>query len=304
MRNFIHVSKLVVLLIALSSCTAASVKTETITISGKLTGGVNSGDLSFKQRTGVKEVEIKDNGFKITFSSSHPVLIRFYLKRYQEWEVFARPGDKIEMNFDLVDLINSLNSITYIGDSKNENEFLIKMRNLFKYDTGDQLPFYNCPESSLLNKVDSLKSIASGLWGSYKIKNKNCDPVFEKYIKNYIRYVCAFYINYYPKTYKANFAHPSYKESINFKNKMNSVNIENPELLDHVVYCDYLNYKIAQKAKELMIYTSYGKNKKGYIAFKIKAINDMLKNKEVITYSKFAALYSLFVSKSSEAVDV
>ena len=273
-----------IILIGLAGCMESRNSMDSMVLFGKIEQPLIASAVFILDKSGFSKVKINPDGNYFQWqkdSIAEPLLlsIRYGLSQY--WDIYIEPGDSIHLSFDDEYVLNSLNTITFTGDRKIENEFLLQIKQVFNKESSYERHFYNCQEDEFISKVDSLMTIGMGMIDNFEEKN-SMSKSFENFMMEYVNYTCAIYLNNYPGLYKYAFGHRFYHKSESFELALQeSVNLDRPDLLNHHAYTDFLVRRISSLSG--LDYLSLREND-------IQKIHNILKRTSELTDSLITSL--------------
>src|SRR5690606_29369208 len=236
------------ILMGLTGCMETRDSMDGMVLFGKIEQPLIASAVFILDKSGFSKVKINPDGNYFHWkkeSITEPLLLSIRYGLSQNWYVYIEPGDSVHLSFKDQNILNSVHSLTFTGDRKIENEFLVHMKQVFNKESSLEHHFYNCQEDEFISKVDSLMTMGMRMIDDFVEKNPR-SKTFEIFLREYVNYTCATYLNNYPGIYKYNFGHRFYQKSESFELALQeSVNLDRPDLLNHHAYTDFLVRRIS-----------------------------------------------------------
>src|SRR5690606_15999633 len=248
MLFYVHLISFLLMLCGLTGCNNSGKMQMGVSIECKIQNPLPGSSLYIGDRFGFRKVESDSMSEDLVWqrdSVSGPLLLSAYFYRIENGCIYVEPGDSLKLEFDGHEIRNSLNNLSFQGDRRIENEFLIMIKQVFNKESSYELDFYNCPESEFIERVDSLRNHGMELIDLYL--NEHPENVsFEQFVREYVNYTCALYLINYPIKYRYIFGHRDYFKSKALEKKIQDiVKLERPDLVDHFRYVEFLLERIS-----------------------------------------------------------
>jgi len=170
---------------------------EGVAIECKIQNPLHSSNIYIGDRFNFRKAEVDTSSQNLLWQRDSvvgPLLVSAYFDRNQNCCIYLEPGDRLKLEFNGREIQNSLNSLTFEGGRKIENEFLISLKKVFNKNLSYEFDFYNCPEREFMERIDSLRDHGLDMINSYT-KEHTGKLDFENFTREYINYTCALYLN-------------------------------------------------------------------------------------------------------------
>lgn len=241
---------------------------------------------------GNDQILIDSNQFKVSLEHDSPMIVDLSIKYNVKYPIFISPGDSIHLEYNEVDLLNNFKLISFSGSHTEENELLLKLKDILKYDNTNYSSFFNCSEEVFLHKIDSVQHIAHEILQVYQKKKSTDHQDFKILTQSYIDFKIASYLENYPQKMKNTFRQGTITLSEAYLQKKNSYPLNNSSHLNNISFANYVTRVLSINAKN--IFYDENNDKKGRSITDLntffKSIDAIFENKEIIDYLKFIVL--------------
>ncbi len=262
------------------------------TITGKSLDESTKVQYFLNNKYGSKMIQIDSNQFKTTFNHSFPMIVNLSFGFNVNYPVFISPGDSIHLEYYEIDLLNNFKRISFSGNHSKENDLLIELKEILKYDNTNYNNFFNCSEETFLQKIDSIQEIANGILQNYKKEKLTPFKDFELLTQSYIDYKIANYVEEYPYKMKNAYIQGTIELSDKYINKRKSFLTRNSNHLNNISFSNYAVRVASRNALKIFSKANYDKKGRGITDLKcyFSSIDSIFKNKEIIDHLKYLAL--------------
>ena len=280
----------------LTGCMNNGKTSEGVAIECKIQNPLHSSNIYIGDRFNFRKAEVDTSSQTLLWQRDSvvgPLLVSAYFDRNQNCCIYLEPGDRLKLEFNGREIQNSLNSLTFEGGRKIENEFLISLKKVFNKNLSYEFDFYNCPEREFMERIDSLRDHGLDMINSYT-KEHTGKLDFENFTREYINYTCALYLNNYPMKYRYTFGHRDYRISNALKIKIEEyVQLERPDLVDHIVYAEFLLERISGLSglNELNFRETNELKIEKTVAEAMDVIDSLMVNQEIIKLAKYGIIH-------------
>lgn len=274
---------------------------------------------SLHSHLGYEKISVDSSGFKAKINSESPGIVDVVLGYNTKFPVYYVPGDSIHFSYRESDLENDFNKMKISGDHGLENEVLMELNAILKYEDTNYNPFFNCSEKSFIIKLDSLERIVSKKLENYKENTPKIDTQFLRLAKSYIDYQIAIYLEAYPD--KLRRLGKKYAElddrhtAVNadesndliqlgelYLAKKESIKHNNSDNLNNVAFSNYTLKMVANNAYSYFQEEAYDRNGRMSpdLSLYFKSIDSLFTEKEVVDNLKFRTILEELNSPSPD----
>ena len=247
---------------------------------------------NLKSKFGNDKISIDSNNFKTTLNHTFPMIVDLSIAYNVNYPIFISPGDSIHIKYNEIDLLNNFTRISFSGNHSKENNLLLELKGILKYDNTNYNNFFNCSEEIFLHKIDSIERIANESLKRYKEKETIQFKDFEVLAQSYIDFKIANYLGNFPQKNKNSYIKGSLKLSEKYTNKMKSYKVNYSNHLNNISFANYASGVTYRNA--LKMFQDEGYNKKGRLRVDLNtyfnSIDSIFDIKEIIDYLKYNAL--------------
>ncbi len=300
LNQFLRYAGMLAAMILLNGCTASEFsnkddpKISSIIIKGTCTDCPASKSFLIRDEYGLTEVMLSEKKFIVHLNSNEPKVIDLLVNMNLYLPIFVMPGDQLSVEFNEMDLINAHSNPSYQGKHAPENELLLDLKNIFKYEIPNNYFFYNCSEKTFLAQLDSLENLGHQHLHKYRESKEKPNEPFVELARHFIDYNIGYYLENYPRVLRNSFAKDTVINSAEYLARKDKIIVENPELLKSSAYLKYLEKKVVDKS--LSIFYSAAYDRQGHLFPDLKcrfmAIDSEFQNKKIVSYLRFLHLLS------------
>lgn len=285
--QFVIISLLSVCIVA---CQSEQPREGSISISGLIKSMGTDNKIYYATTTEYEELEMSDSIFSIILETDRPLMVSLIYNQ-RNWDIFARPGDNIQLSFDRYDFSNFTRSIVYEGDLAAENDFLIALKEAVELDREVLPDFYGSDEKEFINRVGAVQDYADQKMKEFVNDNRRVDQTFRKYARKMIEYTCANYFNEYKKYHGYYAKDAGYSASNLLLGAQQRYELEDASLIGLPAYIQYLeNYLIRLANAKMENVADLEDQKAGYLQASMDVIEEQLDEPQIIEHQKYARL--------------
>ncbi len=239
-----------------------------------------------------EKILITGNQFVATLDHSFPQIIELSYGRYIKYPIYITPRDSINLEYYENDLLNNFAKISFSGDHVKENETLLELKKLLKYNDTNNVKFFNCSEEVFLSRIDSIQNIANGILSRFKARNETGQKDFEILAQSYIDFTIAKYLEDYPSTLEHTFKQGAIELSDSYMAKRKSYSLNQSYHLNNFYFVHYAFEVVGDNARKKFKDVSYDRKGKMFPDINIiySSIDSIFENKKIIDYLKFRTL--------------
>lgn len=258
--------------------------------SSSITGNVIN-DTTYSISIGDSLLQISETGkfsFQTELAKPQTIPVKYQNKQF---DIFAEPGEKLEISFYAKNINQTM---TFEGKSTETNRYLFQVTRFYE-KLGTYFPTYSKKWRKLYSKdkkyfiveLDSLKNSFRNSLKELAINQKivNNEILFRK--ESGIEFTFDWMILQYPKFHR-DFARENVSLSQKTKNKIESVNLDDPRLLEVEEYGDLgealLHLKIRQ---EFITNKDFKKSDNRWLQASFNVIDNMFKNQKIKDFWRF-----------------
>lgn len=243
-------------------------------------------------RFGIEKILIDSNQFTASLDHNFPMIVELMVAFNTTYPIYVTPGDSIHLEYYNSDLQNNFNRITFTGNHSFENNLLLELKPILKFDDNTYDAFYNTSEELFLHKLDSIETIANAILNSYRSESVTDSSSFVSLTKNFIDFKIAGYLEKYPIIMEHSFKQGRIELSDHYMDRKRSYDLNDSTQLNNIAFNNYAFDIVQRNVSKLFYGIGYDKNGRSNpdVGMYFAAIDSIFDEKEVVDYLKYRSL--------------